>query len=302
MKSVTLRRRPTSSLLKSTLLLLFLAFSLSSYSQDVDVARQKRGKTLFKTLCSACHKLDKKLVGPPLGKIEDSKENTWLLAWIKNNAEFRASGDADAIAIFEEYNEATMSNFPQLTDDNINDILYYTTVGEIKKAPVAAVTGTVGAVEKGAPPQWLIYLLAAAIIVAFLMIASLLRQVNELKGNRNPSVSSNFKRDVQEFWIGVKNNTFLKVLATIFCLLIGAYLVFGSLFQIGVDQGYQPIQPIAFSHKIHAGDNKINCQYCHTAAKHSRHSGIPPVNICMNCHKNISEVAEETVVKLDDGV
>ena len=63
---------------------------------------------------------------------------------------------------------------------------------------------------------------------------------------------------------------------------------------MGVDQGYQPIQPIAFSHKIHAGENKIDCQYCHSSAKHSKHSGIPSVNVCMNCHKGIAEVASET--------
>ena len=63
---------------------------------------------------------------------------------------------------------------------------------------------------------------------------------------------------------------------------------------MGVDQGYQPVQPIAFSHRIHAGENKIDCQYCHSAAKHSKSSGIPSANICMNCHKNIAEVSEET--------
>ena len=76
-----------------------------------------------------------------------------------------------------------------------------------------------------------------------------------------------------------------------------AYLGFGTLFSVGVDQGYQPVQPIAFSHKIHAGENKVDCQYCHSSAKHSKHSGIPSVNVCMNCHKNIAEVAEGTEVE-----
>ncbi|MEZ4840626.1 MAG: cytochrome c3 family protein [Flavobacteriaceae bacterium] len=46
---------------------------------------------------------------------------------------------------------------------------------------------------------------------------------------------------------------------------------------------------MAFSHKIHAGDNKIDCEYCHSSAKHSKTSGIPSVNVCMNCHKGIAE-------------
>jgi cytochrome c2 len=58
MKSVALHNRLTTVLLKSFTLLLFFAFSLSSYSQDVDEARQKEGRKLFKSLCASCHKLD----------------------------------------------------------------------------------------------------------------------------------------------------------------------------------------------------------------------------------------------------
>ena len=299
MKSVKLHNRLTTLLLKSLTILLFFAFSLSSFSQDVDEARQKEGKKIYKSLCAACHKLDKKLIGPALGGVEERRENDWLKAWIKNNAELRASGDSDANAIFDEYKGASMTAFPQLSDKNIDDILYYTTVGDLKKKEVVS-----DAVVKASAdaPGWLIYVLAAAIIVAFLMIASLLKQVNELKGNTAPGESSNLKRDLHELWAGLKQNTFLKVLSTIFLVLVGVYIFFGTLFKVGVDEGYQPIQPIAFSHKIHAGDNKIDCQYCHSSAKHSKTSGIPSVNVCMNCHKNISEVADDTVVELEDGI
>ena len=87
------------------------------------------------------------------------------------------------------------------------------------------------------------------------------------------------------------------MVGVIFLLLSSAYIGFGTLFSVGVDQGYQPVQPIAFSHKIHAGENKVDCQYCHSSAKHSKHSGIPSVNVCMNCHQNIAEVAEGTEVE-----
>jgi mono/diheme cytochrome c family protein len=301
MKSVKLHNRLAVMLRISFTVILLFAFSLSSFSQDVDEARQKEGKSLFKSLCASCHKLDKKLIGPALGGIEARRENDWLKSWIKNNAEFRASGNADAIAIFEEYNGSVMSAFPQLTDQNIDDILYYTTVGELSKPDVVA-DGVVASGSSAGAPGWMIYVLGGAIVVAFLMIASLLKQVSELKGNVKPEIESNLKRDLQELWIGVKNNTFLKVLSTIFLILMGIYVLFGTLFKVGVDQGYQPIQPIVFSHKIHSGDNKIDCQYCHSSAKHSKHSGIPSVNVCMNCHKNISEVAENTVVELEDGV
>lgn len=52
----------------------------------------------------------------------------------------------------------------------------------------------------------------------------------------------------------------------------------------GIQLGYEPEQPIAFSHRLHAGELQIACLYCHFAAEMSRHAGIPPANVCMNCH------------------
>ncbi len=67
------------------------------------------------------------------------------------------------------------------------------------------------------------------------------------------------------------------------------YGVWNWLMWIGVYKGYKPEQPIHFSHKIHAGDNKIDCQLCHSSAKYGKVSEIPSMNVCMNCHRNISE-------------
>ncbi|CAL2082797.1 c-type cytochrome [Tenacibaculum sp. 190524A02b] len=293
MKSVKHHSKSTQTLLQSLAFFLIFLLSFSAYSQDVDEARQKEGKKLFKSLCASCHKLDKRLVGPKLGGVEDRRENDWLKAWIKDNAALRASGDKDAIAIYDEYNGSNMTAFPQLTDKNIDDILYYTTVGDPKPKVVVVEEGEGG--DKGGP-KWLIYILAAAIIVAFLIIASLLKTISELKGApKTPGLLG----QSAELWQGIKKNTFLHVLFVIFGALMTAYVLFGTLFKVGVDEGYQPVQPIAFSHKVHAGDNKIECQYCHSAAKHSKHSGIPSVNVCMNCHKNISEVADGLQVEHD---
>ncbi len=67
-------------------------------------------------------------------------------------------------------------------------------------------------------------------------------------------------------------------------------LVFGSsaMRLPGNQQGYAPEQPIAFSHRLHAGELQINCLYCHFGAETSRHAGIPASSICMNCHKFVS--------------
>ncbi|MDH3529363.1 MAG: cytochrome c family protein [Acidobacteriota bacterium] len=67
----------------------------------------------------------------------------------------------------------------------------------------------------------------------------------------------------------------------------------GTFRQYGDQSGYQPIQPINFSHKVHAGDNKINCLYCHSAADKSRVAGIPTAETCMNCHTKIKPDSPE---------
>ena len=296
MKSVALHNRLSRLLLKSFTFLLLFSLSFSALAQEaVDETRQKEGRKTFRALCSSCHKLNKDFIGPALGGVTERRENDWLKRWIRNNAELRASGDADAIAIYEKWNQSNMSAFPQLTDEQIDNILYYTQVGDPK--PQVIMDGPGGTGGGGSnQPDWLIWLLAGAIVSMFLVIAALLKQISELKGApKTPGVVGN----TREIWEGLKRNTFLHVAGTIMFLFIAAYVGFGAIFSVGVDQGYQPIQPIAFSHKIHAGDNKIDCQYCHSSAKHSKHSGIPSVNVCMNCHKGIAEVAETTKVEWD---
>ncbi len=56
----------------------------------------------------------------------------------------------------------------------------------------------------------------------------------------------------------------------------------------GDHQGYEPVQPIAFSHRLHAGELEAPCQYCHFGAERSRYAGIPPANVCMNCHRFVT--------------
>jgi hypothetical protein len=56
----------------------------------------------------------------------------------------------------------------------------------------------------------------------------------------------------------------------------------------GNQQGYEPVQPIAFSHRLHAGDLQIACVYCHSGAKRSRHAGFPAASLCMNCHRIVT--------------
>jgi hypothetical protein len=74
------------------------------------------------------------------------------------------------------------------------------------------------------------------------------------------------------------------IVVGVVCLALGTGVAARGVSRLSIHQGYAPEQPIAFPHRVHAGDNKIACLYCHSAARTSRHAGIPAVSLCMNCH------------------
>ncbi len=67
-------------------------------------------------------------------------------------------------------------------------------------------------------------------------------------------------------------------------------------------QGYSPKQPIAYSHRLHAGELGIDCRFCHSAAEHGRHAGIPSTDICLKCHKYVTssfDLLQQEITKAD---
>jgi len=83
------------------------------------------GEALFKANCTACHAVDKRVMGPALAGIDQRHDREWLHKWIKNAPAMVASGDAAAVKIFNEYNQAPMTPFPQLSDADIDNMLAY---------------------------------------------------------------------------------------------------------------------------------------------------------------------------------
>jgi len=139
---------------------------------------------------------------------------------------------------------------------------------------------------------------ALAILFALLAVGLMLvnKTLRRFAGAQGIDVEEGLEERTP-LWKAFLQNQFLMIVVAIFFLLSSAYFVYGYLSQIGVDQGYQPVQPIHYSHKIHAGDNGIDCKYCHSSARVSKHSGIPSLNVCMNCHKSIYEVSPETATE-----
>lgn len=274
-----------SKLLKSkrqffvfSLLTIFLGMSQPLFSQiEGDAAN---GRKLFKANCASCHKLDKKLVGPALAGVTERRETEWLVKWIRNNAELRASGDADAIKIFEEYNGSPMTAFPQLEDKDVMDILAYTIAGD----PKPVVNTTTGPTEAGSNESENAEFILIALGLFFVLLLALLIKVRNTLKEVKGEAGTNVLEDASAFTKWLVNNKVIMTLGTVVVAVWFLSSLYAYLMSIGVEQGYQPVQPIAFSHELHAGQNEIDCNYCHSSARHSKTSGIPSANVCMNCH------------------
>ena len=293
------------SIVSLLLLAVLLTFSTQTFAQDeaagdaapetpaaTGVGDAEAGEALFKANCAACHKLYKKATGPALFGVSKKYDREWLYKWINNSAELIASGDSQAIAIWEEYNRSPMNAFPGLSETDIDNILAYTDTP--KPEPVVATGGAVAPTSNSDGVSNNIILGALALVFLLLVIMlflvnNTLKKIAEVNG-----VEYDEKPKRTPIWKAFVENQFLVLVSAVFLLLTAGYFMYGYFMQVGVDQGYAPVQPIHYSHRIHAGENQIDCKYCHSSARKSKHSGIPSLNVCMNCHKNIAEVSEDT--------
>lgn len=253
-----------------------------------------KGKDIFNANCAACHKLDAKATGPALRGIGSKYEKAWFYKWIHNSSALIKSGDAQAVKVYEENNKIQMTAFPQLSEADIDNVIAYASepkaaapalvVGEKVPGSDANTSGVSNDVVLGA-----LVIVMAILVVMLILVNNVLRKVAAAKG-----ISVAPKEPKLSIWKAFAKNQFLVLVSSIFLILASGYFVYGYLMQVGVDQDYSPIQPIHYSHRIHAGSNGINCNYCHSSARVSKNSGIPSLNVCMNCHKNIAEVSDTT--------
>jgi mono/diheme cytochrome c family protein len=273
--------------LSSKLSLLLLAFVLA-FSTNI-LAQEKgdaiAGEALYKSNCAACHKLDKKGVGPALRNVAEKYERDWLYKWISNSQGLIKSGDSKAVALFAEYNNSVMTSFPGLSNNDIDNILAYTSLPKpepkVAVAPIASSNNDDGNLQNIILAVLVLILLL--LVTMFYLVAKSLTKLSQANGVEVKTATK------KPLWKVIVQNQFLMLVSAIMFLLVAAYFMYSFFMQIGIDQGYAPVQPIHYSHKIHAGANEIDCNYCHSSARKSKHSGIPSLNVCMNCHKNIAE-------------
>mgnify|MGYP003331087508 FL=1 len=285
-------KRETFLFFLLTLSFLFLFSPLSLYSQDDPII--KEGKKLFNANCAACHKLKKRAIGPALKGVTEKYDKEWLYSWIKNSSAMIKAGDAQAVAIYEEYNRSVMNNFPQFSNEDIDKILAYTDyTPPLSTAPAVSAIALNNAQGNDFSNNLILTALTLVLVILVVMLFLVQKTLLKIAKASGVEISPEPKEKRIHIWKAFVQNQFLVFVSVILFLLSSTYLLYDYMMQVGVDQGYMPVQPIHYSHKIHSGTNKIDCKYCHSSARVSKHSGIPSLNVCMNCHRNIAEYTGE---------
>ncbi len=296
--------------LSFTLLLSLFLFQ-SAFSQEqpadgipTDEAAIARGKANFQELCTVCHAVDKKVVGPALMNVYDRRDLPWIISFVQNSQKVINSGDPYAVALYNEYNKTQMSSFDYLTPEEVTDIvayIKYTTDNPVATASPtgdgASDGGAVQASDGGVPSEYITAMIVGIVVILAIILGVLiliisvltkyLREKKDLDEESEELVKQ--KLELSKFFT---SSGFLGVIIFLFAAIAFKSVIDG-LYTVGVQQGYEPTQPIAFSHAIHAGEYEIDCNYCHTGVTKSKNANIPSANICMNCHGEIKTDSEE---------
>jgi mono/diheme cytochrome c family protein len=271
-----------------------------------DPAVIQAGDALFKGNCAQCHAVNDVVVGPALAGINERRPQPWLIKWIKNSSKMVASGDEYAVKIFNEYQKQQMPSFA-LSDNEITSILAYIkseegggkTATELTPGdkPAAAVGGGDETAAPGGAGKYVNVVLIVLVVVLLVLVVTLIIIANIMKdvlrGRKDLDGRDVEMLEQKTDWMAIlKSGWFKGAVGTLFVLVV-LYESIQGLMAIGLQQGYQPTQPIAFSHKLHAGEHQINCAYCHTSVYKSKSANIPSANICMNCHSQIKTNSPE---------
>ncbi|MGK7397813.1 MAG: c-type cytochrome [Candidatus Cyclobacteriaceae bacterium M3_2C_046] len=253
-----------------------------------------QGQTLFENNCTVCHQVHQQLVGPALADVTQRRPLPWLISFIKNSQKVIQSGDDYAVELYNQYNKVLMPSFDFSDEEVLNILAYIKQQSEAAPAtaeaePGQAADGTAGtATTTGLPTQYLNIILIGILIVLVLILVVLGLIISVL--SKYLSQRDDLDEEAKDI---VKPQTdYKKILASkpVIGLLAFVFVAIAlkggidELFKVGVQQGYAPTQPVWFSHKIHAGQFQIDCNYCHSGAMESASATIPSVNICMNCH------------------
>jgi len=284
-------------LAKATSVGLVLLFAVAT-SRAQDAAN---GAALFKAnACQSCHAVGKKLTGPDLKGLAERREEEWIIKWIHNPQALIDSGDEQAVELKAQY-PTMMAAYANLSEDDIRDIIAFVKAEEEKLAQkeAAAAASPDGGGGGSGEAGWLMIIgLLAVVVLSVVVIVVLNRVIRTLEKviaanqaaiaeaeAKHAAVPNDRLARAAKAFLGNKKLVGFAVLGLVAVLSVWGWNV---LWNVGVHTGYQPVQPIKFSHQIHAGVNQIECQYCHGGAYKSKNASIPSANVCMNCHNTVT--------------
>lgn len=305
--------------IKRTLQVFVVLFSLSltygiqmagaqSSAVSTDPETIKAGEKLFKQNCKACHSVQNKVVGPALKHVYDRRELTWIYTFVKNPIKVIKSGDEYAAKLFQDNNQVEMTGFPSFSNEEIASIMAYikdqTDNPPVAETPKAAVKS-----EKAASPAPYVnvviiggLVVLVTLLIVLVLIISILRRF--LAKEKLSAEDAELIATSGGIFKLLRNKAAIGIVVAVITT-IAVKTIIDSLYDVGVQQGYAPTQPIKYSHKVHAGDYKIDCNYCHTGVRKSKNANIPSPNICMNCHSSINKgknTGKEEIQKIYDAV
>ncbi|HUX83800.1 MAG TPA: c-type cytochrome, partial [Chitinophagaceae bacterium] len=266
------------------LALLFLCSFPKASCADSD-----KGKIIFAANCASCHRIMVDATGPFLFGKENEVPGgrKWIYNWVHNPQAILQGGDKYALGLQAKFS-IVMPSFPQLTDQDINDVLDYVKVaGELAQKSTPA-NQPAGSTQPTGSDNSLLYGLLTLVLA---IMALILMQINS---NLSRLASEKQGETVVEPIPIYRNKGYIAIVSVVLFLVAGYFLTDAAV-HLGRQQNYEPTQPIFFSHHVHAGLNQINCLYCHAGAEKSKQAMIPSPNICMNCHTSISGYSGPTL-------
>ncbi|WP_338394692.1 c-type cytochrome [Fulvitalea axinellae] len=278
------------------------AYGQDAASSAPDPALLAGGKKLFEDNCAQCHAVHEQVVGPALKDVTKRQKPDWVKAFILNSQKVIQSGDKYAVGIYEKFGKLEMPSH-DFSPEELNALIAYiddeSTKTPVAEAPVAVPGAGGEAVSAGAGTDsgmvTIILVVNLVILVLILVVLALIVNVLTKYLNQKDDLAEDEKEIVNQRF-NLRAALFSKPVVAFSTLLFVAIVtktVLDGLFQVGVQTGYAPKQPIAFSHEIHAGQYEIDCNYCHTGVTKSKNANIPSANICMNCHSSVKTDSKE---------
>jgi len=270
-------------------LLLLVTFFVFSFSK----INAQDGKAIFTAKCASCHIMGKDFTGPNLQGVLDrwggdtKAVKTWILNW--ENAV--KAGYPEAVQI-QSFSTTAMQKFTgTISDPELDAVIKY--VNEWAPPPIPTDAG--GGAQNGSSGGGGLIFGIISLIMA--LIALILMGVNSNLKKLSDDAEGILRPEPVPFY---KNKVYIAFFSIVL-FIVGGYYTASALIDFGRQKHYEPVQPIYYSHRVHAGINQISCLYCHGAAMDSKHAAIPSVNVCMNCHKTITAYEKGPKIYKADG-